>query len=84
MTIGTHPPARAATPRRVAGRVPLPLVVPAGLGLLFLVLPLAGLLIRAVDTLRPGGRYPPGRARRASPDACCQRSHFSCPLAGPT
>ncbi|MGN9911243.1 ABC transporter permease [Phytohabitans sp. LJ34] len=49
-----------ATPRRVAGRAPLPLVVPAGLGLLFLVLPLAGLLIRAPWTTLPERLTEPG------------------------
>lgn len=38
---------RATAARWPAGRMPLPLVLPAALGLLFLVLPLAGLLIRA-------------------------------------
>jgi molybdate transport system permease protein len=49
-----------AKPRRVGGRVPLPLVVPAGLGLLFLVLPLAGLLIRAPWTTLPQRLTEPG------------------------
>ncbi len=39
--------ARTGVPRRVAGRIPPGLLVPAALGLAFLVLPLAGLLIRA-------------------------------------
>ena len=49
-----------AKPRRIGGRVPLPLVVPAGLGLLFLVLPLAGLLIRAPWTTLPQRLTEPG------------------------
>jgi len=49
-----------AKPRRVGGRVPLPLVIPAGLGLLFLVLPLAGLLIRAPWTTLPQRLTEPG------------------------
>jgi molybdate transport system permease protein len=49
-----------ATRRRVGGRVPLPLVVPAGLGLLFLVLPLAGLLVRAPWTTLPQRLAEPG------------------------
>src|SRR6476660_847502 len=43
-------PARPLAPaRRRAGRqrVPVALLVPAGLGLLFLILPLVGLLVRA-------------------------------------
>ena len=41
--------AAPATPprRKVGGRIPVGLLVPAGIGLAFLVLPLAGLLIRA-------------------------------------
>lgn len=46
--------------RRVGGRIPLPLVVPAALGLLFLVLPLAGLLIRAPWTTLPQRLTEPG------------------------
>jgi molybdate transport system permease protein len=39
--------ARGVTsPRRVTGRIPLALIVPGGIGLAFLVLPLAGLLLR--------------------------------------
>jgi len=49
-----------ATPRRVRGRIPLPLIVPAGLSLLFLVLPLAGLLIRAPWTTLPQRLTEPG------------------------
>ncbi len=51
MTVGgrTQEEAAPATPRRrkVGGRIPVGLLVPAGIGLAFLVLPLAGLLIRA-------------------------------------
>ncbi|GAA4457513.1 ABC transporter permease [Phytohabitans houttuyneae] len=50
----------AGASRRVGGRVPLPLLVPAGLGLLFLVLPLAGLLIRAPWTTLPQRLTEPG------------------------
>jgi molybdate transport system permease protein len=40
--------ARATPPqRKVGGRIPAALLVPAGIGLAFLVLPLAGLLVRA-------------------------------------
>jgi molybdate transport system permease protein len=40
--------ARATPPqRKVGGRIPAALLVPAGVGLAFLVLPLAGLLVRA-------------------------------------
>ena len=60
MTTSVRPPARATATRRVAGRVPLPLVVPAALGLLFLVLPLAGLLIRAPWTTLPQRLAEPG------------------------
>ncbi|BCB90685.1 ABC transporter permease [Phytohabitans suffuscus] len=49
-----------AARRRVGGRVPLPLVVPAALGLLFLVLPLAGLLIRTPWTTLPQRLTEPG------------------------
>ncbi|MET8266315.1 molybdate ABC transporter permease subunit [Micromonospora arida] len=56
-----HNPARRrpATPRR-RGRVPAALLIPAGLGLLFLVLPLAGLLIRAPWTTLPQRLTEPG------------------------
>jgi len=51
MTVGgriEETAARSAPPRRrVGGRIPLALLAPAGIGLAFLVLPLAGLLIRA-------------------------------------
>ncbi|WP_328654000.1 molybdate ABC transporter permease subunit [Micromonospora sp. NBC_00330] len=50
---------RPATPRR-RGRVPAALLIPAGLGLLFLVLPLAGLLIRAPWTTLPERLTEPG------------------------
>jgi molybdate transport system permease protein len=38
--------ARAAPSRRVGGRVPVGLMIPAGIGLVLLVLPLVGLLVR--------------------------------------
>src|SRR3990170_2424378 len=60
MATSAPPPARASAPRRLAGRVPLPLIVPAGLGMLFLVLPLAGLLIRAPWTTLPQRLTEPG------------------------
>ncbi|MCG5450753.1 molybdate ABC transporter permease subunit [Micromonospora hortensis] len=50
---------RPATPRR-RGRVPAALLIPAGLGLVFLVLPLAGLLIRAPWTTLPERLTEPG------------------------
>lgn len=50
---------RRATPRR-RGRVPAGLLIPAGLGLLFLVLPLAGLLVRAPWTTLPERLTEPG------------------------
>ncbi|MET7376803.1 molybdate ABC transporter permease subunit [Micromonospora arida] len=53
------PRRRPATPRR-RGRVPAALLIPAGLGLLFLVLPLAGLLIRAPWTTLPERLTEPG------------------------
>ncbi|MFI6236312.1 ABC transporter permease [Micromonospora sp. NPDC050784] len=53
------PNGRPATPRR-RGRVPAALLIPAGLGLLFLVLPLAGLLIRAPWTTLPERLTEPG------------------------
>ncbi|WP_327035837.1 ABC transporter permease [Micromonospora ureilytica] len=53
------PGGRKATPRR-RGRVPAALLIPAGLGLLFLVLPLAGLLIRAPWTTLPERLTEPG------------------------
>jgi molybdate transport system permease protein len=47
--IGTDEPAGPAAPprRRIRGRTPLGLAIPAGIGLAFLVLPLAGLILRA-------------------------------------
>jgi molybdate transport system permease protein len=60
MTTSAPPPVRASSPRRLAGRVPLPLIIPAGLGMLFLVLPLAGLLIRAPWTTLPQRLTEPG------------------------
>ena len=48
---------RSGRPRQ---RVPLPLLVPAGLGLLFLVLPLVGLLARAPWTTLPQRLTQPG------------------------
>ncbi|GAA4671486.1 ABC transporter permease [Phytohabitans rumicis] len=45
---------------RARRRVPAPLLIPAGLGLLFLVLPLAGLLIRAPWTTLPQRLTEPG------------------------
>ncbi|WP_444947178.1 ABC transporter permease [Micromonospora ureilytica] len=53
------PGGRQATPRR-RGRVPVALLIPAGLGLLFLVLPLAGLVIRAPWTTLPQRLTEPG------------------------
>jgi molybdate transport system permease protein len=47
-------------PRRATTRPPLALLVPAGLGLAFLVLPLAGLLIRAPWTTMPRRLAEPG------------------------
>jgi molybdate transport system permease protein len=47
-------------PTRAGRRVPAPLLIPAGLGLLFLVLPLAGLLIRAPWTTLPQRLTEPG------------------------
>ncbi|MCZ7374660.1 ABC transporter permease [Micromonospora sp. WMMC250] len=51
---------RGSHPSRRRGRVPAALLVPAGLGLLFLVLPLAGLVIRAPWTTLPGRLTEPG------------------------
>ncbi len=50
---------RRATPRR-RGRVPAALLIPAGVGLLFLVLPLVGLVIRAPWTTLPQRLTEPG------------------------
>ncbi|MEH1122922.1 ABC transporter permease [Micromonospora sp. CPCC 206061] len=47
-------------PARAGRRVPAPLLIPAGLGLLFLVLPLAGLLIRAPWATLPQRLTEPG------------------------
>ncbi|PWR13969.1 molybdate ABC transporter permease subunit [Micromonospora sicca] len=52
--------ARAARPARRRPRVPLALLLPAGLGLLFLVLPLVGLLARAPWTTLPQRLAQPG------------------------
>jgi molybdate transport system permease protein len=46
--------------RRVGGRAPVVLIVPAALGLAFLVLPLAGLVIRAPWTTLPARLAQPG------------------------
>ena len=46
--------------RRGGGRVPLPLLVPAGLALAFLVLPLVGLLVRAPWSTLPERLTEPG------------------------
>ncbi|MEW2427212.1 molybdate ABC transporter permease subunit [Micromonospora sp. NPDC047644] len=55
-------PGRAAPSRRRGrtGRIPIALLVPAVLGLFFLVLPLAGLLVRAPWTTLPGRLAEPG------------------------
>ncbi|RKN13600.1 molybdate ABC transporter permease subunit [Micromonospora musae] len=53
------PAAPRQRPRRV-GRIPLALLLPALLGLLFLVLPLAGLLVRAPWTTLPQRLTEPG------------------------
>jgi molybdate transport system permease protein len=50
----------AGPPRRRAARVPVALLVPSAIGLLFLVLPLAGLLIRAPWTTLPRHLTQPG------------------------
>jgi molybdate transport system permease protein len=51
---------RATTPRRVTGRIPLGLIVPGGIGLAFLVLPLAGLLLRTSWSTLPERLSAPG------------------------
>ncbi|MBB5868436.1 molybdate transport system permease protein [Allocatelliglobosispora scoriae] len=59
----TRTAAEAASPlprRRVRGRIPIGLLLPAGLGLAFLVLPLAGLLIRAPWATLPQRLTEPG------------------------
>ncbi|WP_112590066.1 molybdate ABC transporter permease subunit [Micromonospora noduli] len=53
-------PRRRPAASRRRGRVPAALLIPAGLGLLFLVLPLAGLLIRAPWTTLPERLTEPG------------------------
>ncbi|MGW4463879.1 ABC transporter permease [Micromonospora sp. NPDC004704] len=55
-------PAVAAPPhrRRRTGRIPIGLLVPAALGLLFLVLPLVGLLVRTPWTTLPQRLTEPG------------------------
>lgn len=53
-------PGRPAYPRRRTGRVPVALLVPAALGLLFLVLPLVGLLVRTPWTTLPRRLVEPG------------------------
>jgi molybdate transport system permease protein len=55
-----RPPPGAPRRRAAAGRVPVALVLPAGLGLLFLVLPLAGLLLRAPWATLPERLTAPG------------------------
>ncbi|MBY8871701.1 ABC transporter permease [Micromonospora sp. PLK6-60] len=57
---GTVRRSDAARRRAAAGRLPLALLVPAGLGLLFLVLPLVGLLARAPWTTLPQRLTAPG------------------------
>ncbi|MBQ1023636.1 ABC transporter permease [Micromonospora sp. C95] len=58
----TAVPTRSAPPQvtRRTGRVPLALLLPAALGLLFLVLPLAGLLIRTPWSTLPQRLTEPG------------------------
>ncbi|MEV4714552.1 ABC transporter permease [Micromonospora sp. NPDC049374] len=58
----TAAPARSAPPPRTrrTGRVPVALLLPAALGLLFLVLPLAGLLIRTPWSTLPQRLTEPG------------------------
>ena len=48
------------TRRQTRARVPLPLLLPAGLGLVFLVLPLVGLVVRAPWTTLPERLTEPG------------------------
>src|ERR1700738_2802111 len=60
-TMEAPPSAPTAAPRaRRPTRLPVLLLVPAGLGLLFLVLPLAGLLIRAPWSTLPQRLAQPG------------------------
>ncbi len=55
------PPAPVAPPRRRVGRrAPVALLIPAALGLAFLVLPLAGLLVRAPWSTLPQRLVAPG------------------------
>ena len=56
----TDGPAGALPRRRLRGRIPIALLIPAGLGLAFLVLPLAGLLIRAPWATLPQRLTEPG------------------------
>jgi molybdate transport system permease protein len=53
-------PGAAIPPRRRTERVPVTLLLPAALGLLFLVLPLAGLVLRAPWTTLPQRLTEPG------------------------
>jgi len=53
-------PPVAVPRRRGTSRVPVALIVPAGLGLAFLVLPLAGLVVRAPWSTLPGRLAQPG------------------------
>ena len=55
-----HAPAAPSHRRPHSSRVPVPLLLPAGLGLAFLVLPLAGLLIRAPWRTLPQHLTEPG------------------------
>jgi molybdate transport system permease protein len=55
-----RPPVAPPARRSVGRRVPAALLLPAGLGLLFLVLPLAGLLVRAPWTTLPHRLAEPG------------------------
>ncbi|MBE1490664.1 ABC transporter permease [Plantactinospora soyae] len=52
--------ARSPYRRRRTGRIPVALLVPASLGLLFLILPLVGLLVRAPWTTLPQRLAEPG------------------------
>jgi molybdate transport system permease protein len=62
VSLTDEPAALPAAPARRGGRrrVPLALLVPAALGLAFLVLPLAGLLVRAPWTTLPARLNEPG------------------------
>src|SRR5689334_13519930 len=53
-------PTRPAPPRRGGARVPVALLVPAAMGLLFLVLPVLGLLVRAPWSTLPRRLAEPG------------------------